>query len=64
MTLRIEVNAPDYAVIAVKEQLAMEMERFGDVRVVSVDVTRERGHGQQMAIWERSPNAGARPPPA
>ena len=52
MTLRIEVNAPDYAVMAVKEQLAMEMERFGDVRVVSVDVTRERGHGQQMNIWE------------
>lgn len=38
--------------MAVKEQLAMEMERFGDVRVVSVDVTRERGHGQQMNIWE------------
>lgn len=32
----IEVNAPAVMAQGVKEQIAMELEKFGDVRVVSI----------------------------
>lgn len=49
LVLRIELDAPDHAVPAVKEHLAMELERFGDVRVVSVDAV--PSSCQQLHMW-------------
>ena len=51
MILKIEVNAPEYNIIGIKEQLAMLCEKFGDVRVVSVENC-ERGQVQQMNLWK------------
>lgn len=36
LTITIEVNAPAAMAQGVKEQIAMELEKFGDVRVVSI----------------------------
>lgn len=37
LRLTIEVDAPTGTAQAVKEHLAMELERFGDTRVVAVE---------------------------
>ena len=42
LKLTIEVDAPADAVQGVKEQIAMELERYGDVRVVKVEETGQR----------------------
>lgn len=36
LTITVKVNAPGFAAQAVKEDLAMYLERHGDARVVSV----------------------------
>ena len=36
LRLTIQVNAPLEQVIGIKEHLAMELERFGDTRVIEV----------------------------
>lgn len=36
LTITVKVNAPGFAAQAVKESLAMYLERWGDTRVVSV----------------------------
>lgn len=36
LTITIEVNAQAVMAQGVKEQIAMELEKFGDVRVVSI----------------------------
>ena len=51
VVLRIEVNAPESSVQGIKECLAMELERFGDVRVVSVDAVKEPGRDRQISMW-------------
>ena len=50
LVLRFEVNAPEYAVQGIKECLAMAMERYGDVRLVSVDVAQDTSMPQQMSM--------------
>ena len=47
LTITIKVNAPPGQTIGVKEHLAMCLERFGDVRVVSVT---EDNRPEQMRI--------------
>ena len=37
LTIIIEVNAPPGQAIAVKEHLAMCLERFGNTRVISIE---------------------------
>ena len=37
--------------MGIKEQLAMVCEQFGDVRVVSVDVTQVPSQSQQLSMW-------------
>lgn len=32
----VDVDAPEYMAQGIKEQLAMELEQFGDVKVVSI----------------------------
>lgn len=44
----IDVDAPAESAQGVKETLAMELERFGDTRVVSV----KAGGREQQSLWE------------
>ena len=39
LTITFQVNAPPDQTISVKEQLAMYLEQFGDIKVVSVQET-------------------------
>lgn len=48
--ITIEVNAPSGAIHAIKETLAMYMERFGDVRVLSITEVHEK-QPQQMGFF-------------
>lgn len=45
LIITIEVDAPEGMSIAVKEQLAMLLERYGDTRVVSVKTAAKEGGG-------------------
>lgn len=40
LTITIQVNAPEGSAQAVKEALAMYLERFGDTRVIRIDETK------------------------
>lgn len=40
LTITVEVNAPVELAQGVKEQIAMELEKFGDVRVVKIEETK------------------------
>lgn len=42
LRITIEVEAPAEAAQGVKEQIAMELETYGDVRVVKVEETGQR----------------------
>ena len=42
LRITLEVEAPAEAAQGVKEQIAMELERYGDVRVVKVEETGQR----------------------
>lgn len=48
-TIILQVNAPSGSEQGIKESLAMYIERFGDVRVVSIkeDVPEQMGFGTQ-----------------
>lgn len=53
LTITIEVNAPAGQAIGIKEHLAMELERFGGVRVVDI---REDLPEQISMLQNRSAN--------
>lgn len=44
----VEVNAPVGQAIGIKEQIAMDLEKYGDTRVVRVEDIRPR----QMEVWD------------
>lgn len=48
LVLTIEVDAPAGRAIGIKEHIAMELERYGDTRVVSIEEKRVEFH--QMEI--------------
>lgn len=48
LTIVLQVNRPAGQAIGVKKAVAMDMEKYGDVRVVSVT----ENHPEQMRIWE------------
>ena len=50
LVLRFEVDAPEYAVQGIKECLAMAMEQFGDVRLVSIEAAQDTSKPQQMSL--------------
>ena len=54
MIFHLEVDAPEYAVQGIKECLAMELERFGDVRLVSVDTAQKPPQQMSMNAWAAS----------
>jgi hypothetical protein len=51
LTITIKVNAPAGQAIGIKEQIAMELERFGDVRVVNITDDSEVERGEQMGMF-------------
>jgi len=50
LTITIHVDAPAGQAIGVKEAIAQDLEKYGDVRVVAVEEKQSR----QMDMWERS----------
>jgi hypothetical protein len=61
LTITIQVNAPLGSAQAVKEHLAMYMERFGDTRVVSIkeEFPQQMGmNGDWQANVPTAPNGG------
>ena len=52
------MDAGEREIPGLKEQLAMLCERYGDVRVVSVDVTQDRVPGRQMGLWTGERRSG------
>jgi dihydrodipicolinate reductase len=47
LTITITVDAPSGQAIGIKEQIAMELEKFGDVRVVKIEETKP----EQKKLW-------------
>lgn len=43
----VEVDAPAWQAIGIKEQIAMDLEKYGDTRVVRVEEIRPR----QIEVW-------------
>lgn len=56
LTITMEVNAPSYMAQAVKEALAMYMERFGDTKVISITDTTPPA--EQMSIGSMGIRSG------
>lgn len=50
LTITIRVDAPAGQAIGIKEAIAQDLEKYGDVRVVAV----EEKQPKQMDMWERS----------
>ena len=48
LIITVEVSRPPGQAIGIKEQLAMELEKFGDTRVVSVQEKPEPRMGQMQ----------------
>ena len=48
LRITLEVEAPAEAAQGVKEQIAMELEKYGDVRVVKVEETGQRNWRQMQ----------------
>lgn len=59
LTITIKVNAPGWMAQGVKEHLAMELERFGDARVVSIEDDKKPAQGDQMRIFGEKKGNGA-----
>lgn len=43
LILTVEVNVPEGMALAVKEQIAMRLECYGDVRVTNIEVKKKEG---------------------
>lgn len=56
LTIVIQVNAPEGAAQAVKEALAMYMERYGDTKVISIqeELPQQMGFGGYVP-WQQQP---------
>lgn len=51
LTITIKVNAPSGQAIGIKEQIAMALEKFGDVRVVKIEEDAVGTGGTQMGLF-------------
>lgn len=49
LIITVHVNAPPGQAIGIKEQIAQDLERYGDTRVVSVE--EKRTEYQQMELY-------------
>ena len=48
LTITIKANVPAADAQGIKERIAMDLERYGDVKVVSI--TSDRGRGEQIRM--------------
>lgn len=48
LIITVHVNAPAGQAIGIKEQIAQDLERFGDTRVVSIEVVQPTYRQMQM----------------
>lgn len=55
----IECRVPSLALQGIKEDIAMYCERFGDCRVVSVDLVQEKTF-DQMSFYQTNAQKGGR----
>lgn len=51
LTITMKVNAPAGKAIGIKEDLAMYCEKFGDVKVVSIEDDSDERKGTQMGLF-------------
>lgn len=58
LIITVQVNAPPGQAIGIKEQIAQDLERYGDTRVVSVEVVQPSY--RQMKIGEIDGLRGAK----
>lgn len=58
LIITVHVNAPAGQAIGIKEQIAQDLERYGDTRVVSVEVIQPTY--RQMQIGEVSDRSAAK----
>lgn len=58
LTMIFKVNAPSGQAIGIKEQIAMMLETFGDVRVVSIEDDADEYRGTQMGMFPTKKNGG------
>lgn len=54
LTITIKVNAPAGQAIGIKEHLAMVLEKFGDVRVISIVSDEPSMTAAQQSMWRKS----------
>ena len=57
LVITVHVNAPAGQAIGIKEQIAQDLERYGDTRVVSVEVVQPY---RQMQIGETVSRQGGK----
>ena len=50
LILTISVDAPSGKAIGIKEQIAMDLEKYGDTRVL--DIKEVKSPTKQMEIWK------------
>ena len=48
LVITVHVNAPAGQAIGIKEQIAQDLERYGDTRVVSVEVVQPTGWQEEV----------------
>ena len=58
LIITVHVNAPAGQAIGIKEQIAQDLERYGDTRVVSVEVIQPTY--RQMQIGEAATGSAAK----
>ena len=58
LVITVHVNAPTGQAIGIKEQIAQDLERYGDTRVVSVEVVQPTY--RQMQIGEIDGRQGSK----
>ena len=61
LIITVQVNAPAGQAIGIKEQIAMDLEKYGDTRVLSVE--EKRNEYQQMEIGGSYGSYGKEKPP-
>lgn len=58
LIITVHVNAPAGQAIGIKEQIAQDLERYGDTRVVQVEVVQQTY--RQMQIGETASQQGGK----
>lgn len=55
LVITVHVNAPPGQAIGIKEQIAQDLERYGDTRVVSVEVVQPAYRQMQIGEIDNRP---------